>query len=246
MQFYPGDYLADTMHLSIEEHGAYLKLMFCMWQAGGWLVDNDRDVSRMLGVTAGKWSKIKERIGGYFTYENGKFTQQKLQKTLQKSEEKRSVLKSNGSEGGKAKALKNKDQGLANASEKPKHRTRDPEPEPKYTEDSLRSSSADSADESPPIDFKKIIFDEGLKFLSKATGRKPEALRGLLGKWCKDRGDPAVAGAIVKAQNYSPVDPVSYIEKELRGGSQNVRRYDNQPTKFERGVAAAMRGLDTA
>lgn len=55
-------------------------------------------------------------------------------------------------------------------------------------------------------------------------------------------------------------DPTQLIEKSIRnswkdiyepkqenqGGSQNVRRYENQPTKFERGVAAAMRGLDTA
>lgn len=55
-------------------------------------------------------------------------------------------------------------------------------------------------------------------------------------------------------------DPTQIIEKATRsnwkdfyepkqenqGGSPNVRRYENQPTKFERGVAAAMRGLDTA
>lgn len=130
MQFYPGDYLSDTMHLSIEEHGAYLKIMFCMWQAGGWLTDNDRDVCRILGITNGKWQKIKYRIGSYFFYENGRFTQQKLQKTLKKSEEKRSILKSNGSEGGKAKALKDKKTTLANATNLPYHRTRVPEPEP--------------------------------------------------------------------------------------------------------------------
>jgi len=34
MQFYVADYLADTTHLTAEEHGAYMLLLFSYWQTG--------------------------------------------------------------------------------------------------------------------------------------------------------------------------------------------------------------------
>lgn len=113
--FYPADYLANTMHLTIEEHGAYLKLMFCMWRAGGTLPDNDKKVCTMLSIGMKKWQAIKPVIAPYFTYENGVFFQRRLAEELKKAEGKREERAISGSAGGKAKALKNKEAGLANA-----------------------------------------------------------------------------------------------------------------------------------
>ena len=34
MQLYVADYLADTVHLDADEHGAYLLIIFNYWQTG--------------------------------------------------------------------------------------------------------------------------------------------------------------------------------------------------------------------
>lgn len=153
MQFYPADYLADTMHLTVEEHGAYLKLLFCMWQAGGWLVDDDIKIARILLLTTSRWRKIKVTLEPFFVYENGKFSQKKLQKTLDFSLKKSEKNSRNGRKGGQAKSLKNNNSTVANATNSLEQKAsiaRSPsDPEP-YTKDSLRSSLAPL----PPKDLK--------------------------------------------------------------------------------------------
>lgn len=70
----------------------------------------------------------------------------------------------------------------------------------------------------PEIDFKKIIFSDGLKWLEQKTGKPPDKLRPLVGSWCK-HGDDRLAAAIIKAQKDSAVDPIAYITKILGGGN---------------------------
>jgi len=107
MPFYTDAYLADTGHLSLEENGAYLKLLFVMWRAGGTLPDDDTKVARYLSITIGKWKKIKPTISEFFTYEDGQFSQKKLQKIFKKQMENKNKFTEGGIKGAEAKKLKN-------------------------------------------------------------------------------------------------------------------------------------------
>lgn len=63
MQLYIADYLADTMHLSAEEHGAYLLLMFNYWQTGR-AIPKSRlaKIARISNERWGGCGRVPERV----------------------------------------------------------------------------------------------------------------------------------------------------------------------------------------
>lgn len=64
MQLYIADYLADTMHLSTEEHGAYLLLMFNYWQTGK-PIPKSR-LAKIARVPNDRWSAIEQTLSEFF------------------------------------------------------------------------------------------------------------------------------------------------------------------------------------
>lgn len=85
-------YMADTRHLSLEEHGAYLMLMMVAWRTDDCaLPDDDKRLARMLGIGAAKWAKLKPSIMAFWTLENGQWRQSRLTKERTFVDEKRAT-----------------------------------------------------------------------------------------------------------------------------------------------------------
>lgn len=85
MSWYVGDYLADTTHLTTTEHGAYLLLLACMWRSDGYLPADDAKLARFAKLTSAQWQRMRDTIMPFFTMEDGKLTQGRLQKELRKT-----------------------------------------------------------------------------------------------------------------------------------------------------------------
>ncbi|EJM3643980.1 DUF1376 domain-containing protein [Salmonella enterica] len=64
MQLYIADYLADTMHLSTEEHGAYLLLMFNYWQTGRAIPKNR--LAKIARVSSERWMEMEPDLSDFF------------------------------------------------------------------------------------------------------------------------------------------------------------------------------------
>ena len=75
-------YLADTRHLSTEEHGAYLLILMSIWRNNGYpLVDDDVRMARIAGVSEKRWiDKIRPAIAPFFDLAGGTWRQGRLEK----------------------------------------------------------------------------------------------------------------------------------------------------------------------
>lgn len=131
MPFYVGDYIKKTQHLTTEQHGAYLLLIFSMFAAGGSLPNDDRKLARIARLSNTKWASNRDDILEFFTVEGDILTHTKVTEVSENYQKKIQKLAQNGAKGGIAKSLKDKRTALANAKDLPCQ----PEPEPELYKD---------------------------------------------------------------------------------------------------------------
>lgn len=81
MQLYVADYLADTMHLTTEEHGAYLLLIFNYWQTG-----KPIPVSRLARITRlsnERWTDVERSLGEFFNERDNEWVHERIERDLE-------------------------------------------------------------------------------------------------------------------------------------------------------------------
>ena len=195
MPLYVGDYLADTAHLTTEQHGAYLLLLMAYWRHGGPLPADDRKLARIVKMDPRKWAKHKDAVLDFFVFSHNNFAHTRADEELAKA---------------KAKSLRNKKGGLARAAS----RLSLEQAQAKVKSESQPlpiSPNGDIgriADNSPP--------DSDTEFWANAKAYLGPSKASVIGKWCRDYGQVETAKAIAAAQAERAVDPVPYIQAVLR------------------------------
>lgn len=81
MQLYVADYLADTMHLTTEEHGAYLLLIFNYWQTGRPIPVSR--LSRIARLTNDRWTDVERSLSEFFKDRDGEWVHERIERDLE-------------------------------------------------------------------------------------------------------------------------------------------------------------------
>jgi len=76
------DHVADTVHLTAEEHGAYLRLLFSYWRSGP-PKDDDRVLARIVGLSVDEWAEVRPMVEPYFEVLHGQWLHWRTDDELQ-------------------------------------------------------------------------------------------------------------------------------------------------------------------
>lgn len=117
MPVFPDAYLADTTHLTTEEHGAYFLLLMAMWRRNGAVPNDDKDIARIVGLEIKAWRKMRKRLMPFLQVDGEELTQKRLKKEWDYVSEKRNKNAANGARGGRPKANINNRLDKANGSQ---------------------------------------------------------------------------------------------------------------------------------
>ena len=88
MQLYVSDYLADTAHLTAQQHGAYMLLLMNYWQRGKALDNTNERLSFVARLSAEEWQENKSILEEFFVVDGNTWTHSRIEADLEKIREK--------------------------------------------------------------------------------------------------------------------------------------------------------------
>lgn len=95
-------------------------------------------------------------------------------------------------------------------------------------------ASSAKVSETQVVDLKAEIFGQCLQWLAKQSGKDPQKLRPLVGRWIRDHGEAGVLQAFIRAQREGPVEPIAWMTGSLTGMGARKSAIEEGLTKWLR------------
>ena len=217
MPLYIGDYLADTMHLSGPEHGAYLLLIMHYWRTGP-LPDDDRQLAAIARTARKAWLEIGPTVRAFFRSEGGRLHHGRIDAELQAAREitdqKRAAANARWDRERSTRNARADAHAYADASEPHPNRI-SPSPSPSPVEDSVANATAPADADAPPAppDVRTEFWQTAVPIFRRLTGKPEAPSRAFLGRFLRDlRDDCALGLALVRqCEDMRPGDPVAWL-----------------------------------
>lgn len=223
------DYEAATAHLTIEEDGAYMRLLRLCWRTPRCSIPDDAEwIMRRMRVDQATYDRlVVPIIEEFFKRGRGRVFQKRLLQEFEYATAAKKAKKEAGKKGGIAKAQKNNENSSGNATVLPEangKQNASPQPQPQPHSITLPNGNA-AEPEKPgvqpelPVDPDKAFWDDTKAYLGKSRS-------GLIGKWVSEFGRDAVTGAVRAAKaegdGAGAVDPPAFIAACLRNGQRRA------------------------
>lgn len=226
---YVDDYDAATAHLTVEEDGAYSRLIRLCWRTPSCSLPNDEAwIARKIRLSAEDFARVaKPVLDEFFTLARGRLVQKRLKKEYDDISRKKTARKQAGKKGGESKALNSKENSPSIASDLLPDTCAFPEPNPE-PEPVVSSEDKSSALDDPSATAWKLAR----ALLVERGGATPKAagsfFGGLLAKHRLDARD--LLPALAQAQVSETRDPQSYLTRAAEAVAK--RRADHGQPKL--------------
>lgn len=224
MPLYVGDYLADTMHLSGAEHGAYLLLLMHAWRTGPLPDDNTR-LAAIARTEPSSWRRMASSIRAFFDTTEDGLVQRRLERVRAEQGGKIEQRRAAGRASAEARKRQRKPNERSTTVATPlavslqqTGRELELEPDKSSETTSPPAEAPPSPAVTPPPDARSALWSEGLARLRRLTGKGDGQARGLMGQLCRLAADDcALVGSLLHEAEVNRVgDPIPWLQAAIR------------------------------
>jgi uncharacterized protein YdaU (DUF1376 family) len=91
MPLWIGAYLADTQHLTRDEHGGYFLLLMAYWRARAALPDDDKRLASIVKASPAEWRRLRPTLAEFFVVKDGVWWHKRVEAEIESADKRKAT-----------------------------------------------------------------------------------------------------------------------------------------------------------